>query len=421
MIKSTDATTGAYMDGIRSFFMIMLLTLFVFACSSTKTAVKPSQFRIVETTLAKGIEDMETKGIPVKPTTTFTTKDKEVVSHVKYVNLTGKHHLKWKWFTPGGRLYYATSNYPIKTSKNTYVKEGSSCHTISIKGTKAEKYPGDWKVNIYLDDMLTASTSFIIKETKRVPKPVAVKIPDIDFGNYHALVIGNNNYKYLTNLKSAKNDAKAVAHLLKHDYGFNVDMLIDATRSDILLSLGKMRRNLSKQDNLLIYYAGHGWLDKEADEGYWLPVDAASDNKINWVSNSSITSTLKAMHTKHVLIVADSCYSGKLTRGIHVKIRTQNYFSTIAKKRARSVLSSGGLEPVYDSGGKQGYSVFASAFLDVLEENKGVVDATELFSKLRRPVMLNADQTPEYSDIRKAGHDGGDFLFVRKVFTPSRP
>jgi hypothetical protein len=27
--------------------------------------------------------------------------------------------------------------------------------------------------------------------------------------------------------------------------------------------------------------------------------------------------------------------------------------------------------------------------------------------------MLNSDQTPEYSDIRKAGHDGGDFLFVR--------
>jgi hypothetical protein len=29
-------------------------------------------------------------------------------------------------------------------------------------------------------------------------------------------------------------------------------------------------------------------------------------------------------------------------------------------------------------------------------------------------VVLNADQTPQYSDIRRAGHDGGDFLFVRK-------
>tara|TARA_B100002003_G_C13922731_1_gene448591 strand:+ start:45 stop:290 length:246 start_codon:yes stop_codon:yes gene_type:complete len=77
------------------------------------------------------------------------------------------------------------------------------------------------------------------------------------------------------------------------------------------------------------------------------------------------------------------------------------------------VLSSGGLEPVADSGGKEEHSVFASAFIEALRENTGVLDGTELFTKIRRPVMLNSDQTPEYADIRKAGHDGGDFLFVR--------
>jgi len=29
-------------------------------------------------------------------------------------------------------------------------------------------------------------------------------------------------------------------------------------------------------------------------------------------------------------------------------------------------------------------------------------------------VMLKADQTPAYADVRKAGHEGGDFLFVRR-------
>jgi len=29
-------------------------------------------------------------------------------------------------------------------------------------------------------------------------------------------------------------------------------------------------------------------------------------------------------------------------------------------------------------------------------------------------VLLNAQQTPQYSDVRQAGHDGGDFLFVRR-------
>ena len=145
-----------------------------------------------------------------------------------------------------------------------------------------------------------------------------------------------------------------------------------------------------------------------------MPVDAEIDNTINWVSNSSITTTLKATEAKHVLIIADSCYSGKLARGLHVVQKTPSYISRLSQRRARCVISSGGLEPVIDSGGKGLHSVFASAFLDALKENTGIMDSGQLFYKLRRPVLLNSDQTPEYSDIRKAGHEGGEFLFVRK-------
>ena len=44
--------------------------------------------------------------------------------------------------------------------------------------------------------------------------------------------------------------------------------------------------------------------------------------------------------------------------------------------------------------------------------NDGVLDGNQLFSIIRKQVMLNSDQTPEYGNIRKAGHDGGDFIFV---------
>jgi len=37
-----------------------------------------------------------------------------------------------------------------------------------------------------------------------------------------------------------------------------------------------------------------------------------------------------------------------------------------------------------------------------------------LFGDLRRPVALNADQVPQFADVRQAGHQGGDFLFVRR-------
>lgn len=235
----------------------------------------------------------------------------------------------------------------------------------------------------------------------------------LDFGDYYALVIGNNDYREIKKLHTAVSDAQAIDALLQDKYGFKTRLLLNATRSDILKAVNDYRRRLGPRDNLLIYYAGHGWLDKDADQGYWLPVDATEQDPTNWISNGSITDSLRAMEAKHVLVIADSCYSGKLSRGVNVKLKTKNYYNKISVKKARTVMASGGLEPVADDGGKGTHSVFASALIEALNENQGVIDTTLLFSQIRRPVMVNADQTPEYSDIHKAGHDGGDFLFVR--------
>jgi hypothetical protein len=90
----------------------------------------------------------------------------------------------------------------------------------------------------------------------------------------------------------------------------------------------------------------------------------------------------------------------------------QGDYLRLAQKRARTALSSGGIEPVEDAGGG-GHSVFAKAFIDALEKNEATVDMSQLFSALRREVMLASQQTPRYGDIRQAGHEGGDFIFVR--------
>ena len=52
--------------------------------------------------------------------------------------------------------------------------------------------------------------------------------------------------------------------------------------------------------------------------------------------------------------------------------------------------------------------------MDAMKSNRSIMDGTPLFSKMRRPVIINAEQTPRYFDVRNAGHDGGDFLLVRK-------
>jgi ankyrin repeat protein len=268
--------------------------------------------------------------------------------------------------------------------------------------------------------------------TARTPQPVIPRTPPappaeklaLNFGRYHALVIGNNAYTDMSPLKTAVNDATAVAELLQTMYGFTVTLLTNTTRDEIITALDQLRATLTEQDNLLIYYAGHGVLDTSEERGYWLPVNAKQDSRIQWISNTTITDALKAMAAKHILVVADSCYSGTLVRGIDV-VRPpaggerDTYLARIAQKRSRTVLTSGGLEPVSDSGGGKEHSVFAKAFLTALEENRDVLDGQQLFNLVRRPVILNASQTPEYTDMRYAGHEGGDFLFVRQA--PSGP
>ena len=238
-------------------------------------------------------------------------------------------------------------------------------------------------------------------------------IPEIEFGTYYAVVIGINDYDSLPKLQTAIADARAVAATLENEYGYTIHLMENPTRADIIDKLDELRETLVEADNLLIYYAGHGWLDEQSGRGYWMPVNARNDRRSRWVSNATLTDALQALHAKHVMVAVDSCYSGKLTRSVKVSERNKVYIERIAEKRARVVLSSGGLEPVADSGGGK-HSVFAAQFLKALRSNEGVLDGTQMFERVRQAVVLNADQTPEYSDIRKAGHEGGDFLFVRK-------
>ena len=102
------------------------------------------------------------------------------------------------------------------------------------------------------------------------------------------------------------------------------------------------------------------------------------------------------------------------TRGFKIANVIPDYLQhlqRIVSKKARTALTSGGLEPVLDSGAGA-LSVFARAFIELLQENTGVLDGSQLFSNLRKEVMMNSNQTPEYGVIHRAGHDGGDFLFV---------
>jgi uncharacterized caspase-like protein len=245
------------------------------------------------------------------------------------------------------------------------------------------------------------------------------------FGNYFALIIGNERYQHTTVLKTPIDDADSIKNLLVERYSFDVTVVRDASREKIYSAFAELQNKINSNSNVLIFYAGHGHYKEDEDRGYWLPVDADPDNQSNWIANDDITSQVKAMTAKHVLVVADSCYSGSITRaasgfrsfGVAGKTpesaaETSKYLAKMSAKKARKVMTSGGVEPVVDAGGKGNHSVFAAAFASVLQDSDGVLEGTLLFNRIREKVANNADQTPEYGVIHKAGDDGGDFLFI---------
>jgi Caspase domain/Glucodextranase, domain B len=247
------------------------------------------------------------------------------------------------------------------------------------------------------------------------PENLPANLMTGDYGKYFALVIGNNDYQFVPKLDTAENDAKEVARVLQNYYGFNTKILLNATRKDILDALNDFRLKLNADDNLVIYYAGHGVKDVSA---YWLPIDAKEDSTTEWIQAETITTELKKINSNHVLIISDSCYSGELSRSItppHKQGSRDFYLKKLFSKKSRTLIASGGNEPVADAGGGN-HSIFTKVFIEALINAQDTVFTDdELFNKnIKEIVAGSAEQTPQYSALKNSGHEDGSFIFVKK-------
>ncbi|HEX6158969.1 MAG TPA: caspase family protein, partial [Thermoanaerobaculia bacterium] len=237
-------------------------------------------------------------------------------------------------------------------------------------------------------------------------------------GRYYAVVIGNGRYDALPALPNAENDARAMAALLRDSYGFDVTLLVNAKRSEILATLYDLSQNLAENDNLLVYYAGHGKRDLRNRRGWWLPSDASKDDsaKRNWLPNQEVSDRLALIPARHILVLADGSYVGDITRGAPQPepasmnpAQWAKYVETTKRKKARLALSSG-----TDSAGSR----FTTALINVLrKQRKGVVPASRLHREVVNTVTSGDNVTsavPTYAPLQSAFHDGVDFLFERR-------
>jgi hypothetical protein len=156
-----------------------------------------------------------------------------------------------------------------------------------------------------------------------------------------------------------------------------------------------------------------------------VPVDGRRNESATWISNRAISDILNTMQARHVMVVADSCYSGTMTRAsvpaFNSALTDAQWGQWVTERvasRSRTALTSGGLAPVPDAAAG-GNSLFAQAFVAALEDNNALMPAQRLFREVSLGLATasaeaSLAQAPEYAPIQFAGHEAGEFFFQPK-------
>jgi hypothetical protein len=281
-----------------------------------------------------------------------------------------------------------------------------SLKAISVKAV-------DSSGNVAFDSLILPSHAFAL-EPETVPIPVS--------GKFFALLIGVQRYRLpgIQDLKNPVRDAESLEEILNSQYTFdseNITVLKNPSRDKIMETFEKLHGVIKEEDNFLIFYAGHGYLDKEAHQGYWWPSDAHSTNPSHWISNADLRDQIKRIKAKHTLLICDACFSGSVFRTSRGGQMDNADIPTLEayKRRSRTALTSGE-EDVPDE------SVFTHYLIDILKTNEARHFRTiSLYGALHDEVISNSPnrQSVEYGIIQEAEDmGGGDFVFIKRAAEP---
>jgi hypothetical protein len=244
------------------------------------------------------------------------------------------------------------------------------------------------------------------------PKPEQISKSD---GLYYAIIIGISTYDSSNlNLDRPMQDALALQEVITKKYEFepsNVFTLMNPTRQQIIFTLYNFRKKIRPVDNLLIFYAGHGYWDAEANQGYWWPRDASPQNPTNWLSNSDIREQIRGIKSNHTLLISDACFSGGIlkVRGASAIKEAPLDIVSVYKIPSRRAITSGTMTEVPDR------SVFFDYLVKRLQQNEErYVTSQSLFDSFKKAVINNSLIVPQDGVIADTGDEGGDFVFIKR-------
>jgi hypothetical protein len=239
----------------------------------------------------------------------------------------------------------------------------------------------------------------------------------------YALIFATDEYDHWPLLVNPIFDAKTVGQDLETTYNFKVDLIENATQTQIL---NKIREYIEKKyqplDQLFILFAGHGTYDQTLGEGFVVTKESLPNDeaKITYLSHNRLRSSINRIPCEHIFLTMDVCFGGTFdavlasSRGLENEVyKEKTAAEFIVQKlsnKTRKFLTSGGKKYVAD--GIEGqHSPFARAFLEALR-SKGGEDG----------ILTLAEITPYVEKLKITPHSGefgdnapgSDFLFIVK-------
>lgn len=233
-------------------------------------------------------------------------------------------------------------------------------------------------------------------------------------GNNHLLVIAIDEYEHCPVLSNCLKDAHGFIEVLKERYDFtdeNIQTLFntEATRANIHASLKELKKRVTPEDSVLIYFSGHG--ETEDNVGYWIPVEAHPEREWEFVSTMDIKSRLNVINSFHTFVIVDACFSGSLFASYRsVKAGNEN-------KRSRLGLAASHSKERALDGTAGENSPFSQNLLRQLKENTGILTAHKLAADLIQEVheRTQGKQTPVFKPLDVKGDDSGQYVFRLKA------
>lgn len=239
----------------------------------------------------------------------------------------------------------------------------------------------------------------------------------------YALIFGTDDYDEWGDLSNPVKDAKTIAAELEESYGFKVELILNPTRRDILLKLREYAtKSYLPQDQLFIFYAGHGQFDEVTTMGYLATKDSKLDDPIKetYIAHSVLRDQVNNIPCDHILVMLDACFGGTFdqtiarsgSRGMDdgYQIAQSEFIARKLRYKTRRYVTSGGKEYVPD--GRPGaHSPFARAFLDALRNYGGadrILTMMEMQTYFER--LPNVPRAGEFG----INEPGSDFIFIAR-------